>query len=437
MEYIDRVNNIHHIEQYPKETPTKKRSKSPSALKSLVASAEVVKNFVVSTQLARKVRSVSKKVDGAAGGFFRSSVKPFADYVPIKVEGIRKIPGELLFTANFFAGFATAVGGIVNVISLVKAGRMLKRGISMVYERKEGPAHPLRRGYWEYGKSLIKTGKRDFALYSASLVTNVQGLMQSAAQMAAIAQPAAGIAAAAIVQIGTVAVAPIAFCLSAYGAKVNIEGLGKTSAQLVLLREELDRLEALKIELGVNRFTDETVMVDCQEVNLREREEIIRFALRRIGDKRINHIVDIVMNSLFMAAAVFSIGSVVSGPAGVVFSSLTLVCLVAGGGGALLTRGILAALRHRRKMKQKREMGYAVSGPRYISSKQMLAKAERILSVEYAKGVSYKEKSSLAQMGNGEMLAYLLRGTSTRLTLEETRGAFFAGDEHYWKRAFA
>lgn len=431
------IEKRHQIEQYPKVTSPKKRSRSPSALKNLAASAEAVKNFVVSTKLARKVKSLSQKVDLAAGGFFRSTVKPLADFIPVKIEGMRTASGKFMFNANFFAGLATAVGGIANVVGLIKAGRMLQRGIDMVNERKEGPAHPIRRGYWEYGKTVVQTAKRDLALYSAALTTNALGLMQSAAQMAALAQPAAGMAAAAMISVGVVIAAPIAFCLSAYGAKVNVEGLGKTSVQLVLLREERDRLESLKREFGVSHFTDETAMVDGQEVNLREREEIVRFALRRIGDKRINHIAGIVMNSLFMAAAVFSVGSIVSGPAGVVFGSLTLVCLVAGGGGALLTRGILAALRHHRKMKQKREMGYAVAGPRYISSKQMLAKAERILSMEYAKGVRYTEKSSLSEMGNGEMLAYLLRGTTTRLTLEEARGAFFAGEEHYWKQAFS
>lgn len=437
MDPADRIESNHQIEQYQKVTSSKKRSKSPTALKNLAASAEAVKNFVVSPKLARKIKSLSHKVDLAAGGFFRSAVKPFADYIPAKMEGMRTAPGKLMFTANFFAGLAVVVGGISNAVSLIKAGQMLQRGIGMVNERHEGPSHPIRRGYWEYGKSLVQTGKRDLTLYSAALVTNALGLMQSAGQMAALAQPAAGAAAATMISIGTVIAAPIAFCLSAYGAKTNMEGLGKTSAQLVLLREERDRLEALKLERGISRFTDETALVDGQEVSLREREEIVLFALRRIGDKRINHIAGIVMNSFFMAASVLSVGSIITGPAGVVFGSLTLVCLVAGGGGALLTRAILAALRHHRKMKQKREMGYAVSGPRYISSKQMIAKAERILSTEYAKGIRYSEKASVAEMGNGEMLAYLLRGTTTRLTLEETRGAFFAGEEHYWKKAFS
>lgn len=437
MDSVDRIEKMPSIEQYTKADLPKKRTKGPSPLKNLASQAEAIRNFVVSTKLGRKIKALSQKVDLAAGGFFRTTVKPIADFLPLKIEGIRTASGRFMFTANFFAGLAIAVGGISNVVSLFQAGRMLQRGLDMVNARKEGPTHPLRRGYWEYGKSLVQTAKRDLAVASATFSTNVLGLMQSAAQMGALAHPAAGLALATVGSVGTVIAAPIAFCLSAYGAKVNMEGLGKTSAQLMLLREERDRLEGLKLQLGVSRFTDETALVEGQEVNLREREEIVRFALRRIGDKRIYHIVGIVMNSLFMAAAVLSVGSIASGPAGVVFGSLTIVCLVAGGGGALLTRGILAALRHRRKMKQKREMGYAVSGPRYISSKQMRAKAERLLSAEYAKGVRYREKPSLSAMGNGEMLAYLLRGTSTRLTLEETRGAFFAGEEHYWKKAFS
>lgn len=433
--------NINYFEQKP--TDDFQQAYPKKALKSLIRPlinrADAVKVFFGSTKLAKDVRKVAFKVNAEASNFFQNVVKSTIDNLPIPIElrGMSTAAGKALFSFHFISAFAVAVGGVLNVVNLVKAGRMMREGKEMVANRKTAPAHPVRRGYWEYGKNLVKTGKRQLILQSSALAASALGLMQTASEMASMVHPATAAATTVVYQVGTVVAAPITFCLSAYGAKVNIERIRGTSVQLTLLREELNRLEARKMTLGVNRFTTETETVDGREVNLKEREEIIRFALRRIGDKRVNHIVSLVMNSLFMAASVFAVGSIATGPAGAVFGSLTIVCAVAGGGGALVTRGILTALRHRRKMKQKREMGYAEAGPWYISSKQMLAKAEKILSTDQTKGVRYQEKPTVPSMSNGELLAFLLRGTSTRLNLEDTRSAFLVGEKHYWRQAFA
>jgi hypothetical protein len=40
-------------------------------------------------------------------------------------------------------------------------------------------------------------------------------------------------------------------------------------------------------------------------------------------------------------------------------------------------------------------------------------------------------------MSNGELLTFLLKGSSTRLSPQQMRGAFLVGEQHYWSKAFS
>ncbi len=424
-----RKTNYHYKQSQP---PSKKKppsaEKAVTALKKVQSPLNVLGNFLASTQLPGEMKIVASKVREAVVAFFETIVRPFAARASAEPQEITQAKG--LFSAHMLTGVATVIGAAASIFNLVKAGKMIKKGIRLANKKMQAT-----RSHFEYGRSMIRKGAREVALHSAGLLGSAVGLMQSASQLTALIQPAAFATVTSILQVGTIIGAPITLCLSAYGTKVNVDRIRSSSAQLLLLRQERERLNDIKRQMHITHFTDETVKIDGSPVNLKEREEIVRFALRKAGDRRVTNIAGLVSNSLFMAASVLSVGALATGPGAAVMGTIALVCVAVGGLGMLLTRAILAAIGAHRKAKMKRELGEGLTTTTYISSKQMLAKTKEILSTEQK--TPYREKQEMSSMSNGELLTFLIRGSSTRLSPQEMRGAFLVGPNHYWSKAFA
>lgn len=393
---MDASLRIHTIQPEWPVAPKEKKVKFAKALQFIQSSLKMVGQFFATSDLPTEIQNVAGKVKDFAAQFFQQILKQ------VKIPISAPPPANVAYAANGMIGLGNIVGGVASIYCLVKAGQMIRRAVRLV---AKGEA-------LAYAKSLFRKGVREVATQAANIAVSVLGIVQTAVKIASLAQVTLTSLALTLAQVATLIAAPISLCLSAYGAKVNVERIGTCSIQLRALREELERIQGRKEHA--------------------EREEILRFAIRKLSDKRMDNIASLISNGLFMAASVLSLGSLAAGPGAAVMGTIALVCVAVGGLGHLATRGILAVVRRQRKSRQIEAMKQG--GPRYISTEEMRAKAKEIMAREPSR--PYWERTSMAKMSNGEILAYLMQEPGERIAPQDMREGFIAGEKHFWSLAF-
>lgn len=342
--------------------------------------------------------------------------------------------GGMVFGSSLYGGIVQLCGTIGSLLQIKNAYQMLQRGQELVKTALEKKSDALKtRAQQSFGFKMMKKGSKNLYLASLGLIANTGVMTRAVANLVLQAGTAAqaGVLTA-IVGIGTAVAAPISFCLCAYGVKRNISRIRRTSAQLAFIDQELVRLQELKkASFGGLPFSPQA---EENGVNLKQREDILLFAQRRLKKLKVDNILGMISNVLVMTGAALTMAGLVSGPGAAIMGTIGCVLISVGGVGYLLTKGILYVMRRCSKTHEVPDI------QRYVSSRDMKQTAEALFKADA--NVKYQLDSPPSKWSNGELMAFLLIRDGVDQSAKEPdepelmREKFFQGPAFHWKRAF-